>query len=210
MTADDPVRPSPSRTAVLLIAVIVLAAAVLVFASLRRPEPPAYPPTTAQPADVGDRLVGPERFTVDATSSDDWRFFQFSTGALLERPAPLDWDIAFRRFHVITNGGDGFAGDAGVIDLGAVTFDSVMTAPTGGYQATAVRSDSVNEAVSRWYDYGFFSHLLTPKPHVFAIRTADGRYAKFEFLSYYCPGAQPGCPTFRYVYQGDGSTSFAR
>lgn len=183
-----------------------MVAAVLVFASLRRPEPPTYPPTAAQPADVGARLVGPELFTVDARSSEEWRFFQFSTGALIERPGPLDWDIAFRRFHVITNGGDAFAGDAGVIDLGPAPFDSVASAPTEDYQATVARSDSVNEAISRWYDYGFISHLLTPKPHVFAIRTAAGRYAKLEFLSYYCPGAQPGCLTFRYVYQGDGSS----
>jgi len=25
-------------------------------------------------------------------------------------------------------------------------------------------------------------------------------------VGYYCPGPQPGCPTFRYVYQGDGTT----
>jgi hypothetical protein len=24
-------------------------------------------------------------------------------------------------------------------------------------------------------------------------------------VGYYCPGGQPGCVTFRYVYQGDGS-----
>jgi len=42
---------------------------------------------------------------------------------------------------------------------------------------------------------------------VWAVRTADGRYAKLEMVGYYCPGARPGCPTFRYVYQGDGSTA---
>lgn len=39
------------------------------------------------------------------------------------------------------------------------------------------------------------------------MRTADGRYAKLEMVGYYCPGARPGCPTFRYVYQGDGTTA---
>ena len=37
------------------------------------------------------------------------------------------------------------------------------------------------------------------------VRTADGRYAKLEILGYYCPGAHPGCLTFRYVFQGDGT-----
>ncbi len=40
---------------------------------------------------------------------------------------------------------------------------------------------------------------------MYAIRTADGRYAKVEIVGYYCPGAEPGCLTLRYVYQGDGS-----
>jgi hypothetical protein len=51
--------------------------------------------------------------------------------------------------------------------------------------------------------------VLTPKPRVWAVRTGDGRYAKLEMVGYYCSGAQPGCPTFRYVYQGDGSTRLA-
>jgi hypothetical protein len=47
--------------------------------------------------------------------------------------------------------------------------------------------------------------VLSPKPHVWAVRTADGRYAKIQLVSYYCPRSQPACLTFRYIYQGDGS-----
>jgi hypothetical protein len=43
---------------------------------------------------------------------------------------------------------------------------------------------------------------------VYAIRTADGRYAKLEIVSYYCPGAVSGCLTFRYAYQGSGARAF--
>ena len=46
-----------------------------------------------------------------------------------------------------------------------------------------------NAATARWYEYSWTSHLLSPKPKVFAVRTADSRYAVFEILSYYCPGA---------------------
>ncbi|HSR42903.1 MAG TPA: HmuY family protein, partial [Longimicrobiales bacterium] len=53
------------------------------------------------------------------------------------------------------------------------------------------------------------SHILRPKDRVFAVRTADGRYAKLRILGYYCPGARPGCLAFRYVYQGDGSRRVA-
>ena len=60
-------------------------------------------------------------------------------------------------------------------------------------------------------------YLLTPAPgepfdghfeiYYAAPCTADGRYAKLQLLSYYCPGARPGCLTFRYVYQGAGGRS---
>ena len=39
-------------------------------------------------------------------------------------------------------------------------------------------------------------------------RTADGRYAVFQILSYYCPAAQAGCTTIRYRYQGAGGRGF--
>jgi hypothetical protein len=73
--------------------------------------------------------------------------------------------------------------------------------------ANEQRGDPRNPAIASWYDYGYFSHVLSPKPHVWAVRTADGRYAKLEIVGYYCWGGRPGCPTFRYVYQGDGSTA---
>jgi hypothetical protein len=121
-------------------------------------------------------------------------------------PGPSEWDLSFRRHWVGANGGEGFAGAAGVADLGAVPFDSVPAAPPSGYETTA--DDTVSAAFEDWYDYSWTSHLLTPAGRVWAVRTADGRYAKVEILSYYCPGAVAGCMTFRYVYQGSGSRSF--
>ena len=81
--------------------------------------------------------------------------------------------------------------------------------PAEGYVATERAGDPRNPAIASWYHYGFFSHVLTPKAHVWAVRTADGRYAKLEMVGYYCPDSRPGCPTFRYVYQGDGTTAVA-
>ncbi|HEX7052067.1 MAG TPA: HmuY family protein [Longimicrobiales bacterium] len=204
-------RPVGRGTAVgtVLAAAILLTAAVLVVFSLRRPEPPTYAPTPPAPVEVGEQRVGPVVYAVDATDSDRWRYFDFSRGSVVERPRPLEWDLAFRRFHVIANGGAGFPGAGGVLDMGAVPFDSVRSVPAHGYLGTEVDPDSINPGFGKWYDYGFTTHLLTPKGHVYAVRTADGRFAKLEILSYYCPGAQPGCITFRYVYQGDGSTRVA-
>ena len=74
------------------------------------------------------------------------------------------------------------------------------------WSGTFAGQPTAPKKIASWYRYGFFSHVLSPKAHVWAVRTAEGRYAKMEIVGYYCPGAQPGCLTFRYVYQGDGST----
>lgn len=183
-----------------------LVAILLVVLSLRREPPPGYPVSHLGPADVGNRLHGPRTVTLDA--SGGWVFFSFATVATVREPGPMDWDIAFRRFHVMVNGGPGFAGRGAVADLGAIDFDAVSVAPDTGWVDRAAR-DSTNTAIARWYDYGFTSHLLTPKRRVYALRTADGRYARLRFLSYYCEGGRPGCITFEYLFQGDGTRRLA-
>jgi hypothetical protein len=144
---------------------------------------------------------------VDATDPESWRWFDFSRGAVVESPGPRDWDLGFRRHDVLVNGGAGFAGDGGAIALEGASFDSIAEVPASGYLPSAAGRDSTNPAFAKWYDYGFTSHLLEPKPRVYAIRTADGRYAKLEIVSYYCPEAVSGCLTFRYAYQGSGARS---
>jgi hypothetical protein len=83
----------------------------------------------------------------------------------------------------------------------------VRAVPVTGYVANEQRGEPRNLAIASWYHYSYFSHVLSPKARVWAVRTADGRYAKLEIVGYYCAGGRPGCPTFRYVYQGDGSTA---
>jgi len=156
---------------------------------------------------VGTGQVGPRTVTVDAIGSDDWRYFDFSRGSIVEAPGPTEWDLAFRRFQVMSNGGPEFRGRGGVLALGEVSFDSVTAVPSDGYVVST--TDSVNAAIERWYDYSWTSHLLTAKPVVYAIRTADGRYAKLEIVGYYCGGPVAGCVTFNYVYQGGGDTDVA-
>ena len=190
----------------MVVAVFVLMLASFVVASMRRPQIPSGTITPPNPVAIGDTLVGPATVTVDATAQDGWTFFDFSRNSALSVAAPADWDLAFKRFYVIANGGAGFEGRGGILDLGKVAFDSVTAVPDTGYALTD--KDSVNAAIRRWYDYGFTSHLLPSKHHVYAVRTADGKYAKIEITSYYCGEAQPGCLTFKYVYQGNGSRRF--
>ncbi len=188
----------------------VLLAGALVYLTLQRPEPPSFMPTPPAIREAGDTLVGPVLVTIDARAESAWQFFDFSRSAVVERPDPLGWDLAFRRFRIIVNGGPGFAGGGAALALDDTTFDAVREAPAedAAWRATvAQRGDSTHAVLQGWYQYGFTSHILSPKPRVYVVRTADGRWAKFEIMGYYCPGATPGCVTIRYVYQGSGSRS---
>jgi len=161
---------------VVAVVAVVLAASVLVALTLRTPEIPTYTPTASAPQDAGRALIGPRVYTVDATSGEAWRRFSFRLGAVVDDAA--DWDLAFRRYQIIANGGPGYSGRAAILDLGPARFDEVRTLPTSGYRENDPGPDPRNPAIAGWYTYGFFSHILSPKPHVWAVRTTDGRYAK--------------------------------
>ena len=161
--------------AVIAIAVMVILAATLVVLSVRKPPVKTYAPTSAAPRDAGRALVGPVLYTVDASSPDQWRYFSFRFGSVLENAGPKDWDLAFRRYQIIANGGPRFAGAGGIVDLGRVVFDDVKSVPEAGYQVTEGDMEPRNPALAGWYSYSYFSHVLSPKPRVWAVRLADGR-----------------------------------
>jgi hypothetical protein len=174
----------------------VLLVASLLIGSLARPEFPPFSLTPPRPMAVGDTLVGPATYTLDASATDRWRTFDFGRNAAVDSGP---WDIAFRRFHLIAAPG------GGIVDIGVVPFDSVRELPAGGYLPNTDASDTTNPGVGKWYSYSMLSHLLTTKHHVYGIRTSGAKYAKLELLAYYCKDAGTACITFRYAYQGDGS-----
>ena len=55
-------------------------------------------------------------------------------------PEPLGWDLAFRRFTVLANGGPGLSGQGGIRDLGERSLDSVTSVPEDGCQRRSKRS----------------------------------------------------------------------
>lgn len=188
-----------SRGPIVGASLVSAVAIVLVALTLRPPDVPTYSLTTAPAPAATGTLVGPVLVTLDATSAEAWHHFSFNRGAVVGGRG----DLAFKRYAIVAGPG------AGILDLGETAFDQVRAVPSDGYVANEGAAEPRNPAIASWYRYGFFTHVLSPKPRVWAVRTADGHYAKLEMVGYYCPGPQPGCPTFRYVYQGDGSTRLA-
>ena len=131
--AQTKTSPRPPLAAILIIGLLSIAAVIFVASSLRRSIPLTwYPVSVADPQEVGDRLVGPSVFTVDGRG-DELTLFDFSTGSVVESPDPLGWDLAFRRFTILANGGPDFAGQGGILDLGITSLDSLRAVPTNGY-----------------------------------------------------------------------------
>ena len=121
-------------------------------------------------------LHGDSTYTLDASRGDTWHWWG---------------ELGFRRNHVITAPG------AGAIDLGPAVFDSVTELPADGYVPTSYAGDTANAAIGKWYEYSMWSHLLTSRHHVYAIRGVNGALAKLEILAYYCREVGAACYTVR-------------
>lgn len=151
---------------------------------------------------------------INATSEENWTYFDFSRGKQVDifDQSSREWDLAFRRGNVLTNGGaTNKFGKGGVLDLGEVDFDSVDQVPNRPFVADeATRTETKNEALAQWYKYNYITHKLTPRKHVYIVKAADGRYAKVQFLGFYCANKEPGCVQIRYTFQDNGTPNFMK
>ncbi|MEM1042412.1 MAG: HmuY family protein [Bacteroidota bacterium] len=133
--------------------------------------------------------------------------------------ASTAWDLAFRSTTVLVNGGTSGPGMGGAVVLEDTNFAAVTEAPADEAFAADTGTDRTETAIpggagNGWYDYDFVSGIVSPRPVVLAVRTADGRYAKVEIQSYYLgapaladldPSKNFRYYTFRVLFQPDGS-----
>ena len=170
-------------------------------------------------------LHAPQEGGMGQPISGPFTKFDFDTG--METDSETDWDIAFRATDIIVNGGSSMGtideptrnGDGGAyIVMGTmadVTEVDVSLFAQDSENGYAIMSGSGNG----WYTYtGPPTFLVTPTAgRILVFKTADGKFAKVEILSYY-QGA-PDSPdaftdqsryyTFNYVYQpNSGETTF--
>lgn len=186
----------------LLGGVFLLSVAWMVVVSLRDPTPPTYRALAAGDSAVTDS-GGTLRVTLDARDPDRWVSVDLDSGRV-RAGRPAGWDLAARRFHVISNGGEGLPGDAAVARARRPGPGVEAGTPKGRWAVTDRDEDGelTHPVLEDWYEYDFFSHLLTPRPRTYAVRTTGGRTARIRFLSYYCPGPDAGCVTLRYALPG--------
>jgi hypothetical protein len=140
---------------------------------------------------------------VDATSSSDWTFADFETGGEAATTAP--WDLRFQRFHISTNGGVSGGGGVAVAPITGSTFAAVTAAPASGFVSDGADGngdgmpDYALERGDGWYGYDDGTHLLTPRPIVWVVKTAGGAMLKLEILDYYDDAGTSGWFTLHWA-----------
>ena len=151
--------------------------------------------------------------------------FDFDTG--METDNETDWDIAFRATDIIVNGGTSMgttdeptrSGDAGAYIATGTMADVTEVDVNLFTQDSESGYDIISGSGNGWYTYaGPPTYLITPTVgRILVFKTADGKYAKVEILSYYegapeNPDAfvdQSRYYTFNYVYQpNEGEITF--
>lgn len=146
---------------------------------------------------------------LDAVSA--YVYYSLETGSIIPSTDSnsTKWDIAISASKVIVNSKDTGPGKGEGQYITGI-FDELKTAPANGY-VTSLPTGSGKA----WYDYNSTTHIITPTAgKILVIKTASGKYAKIEFLSYYkgypneVEGTDGRYISFQYVYQPDGSSNF--
>ena len=171
---------------------------------------PAQPIKGSAPSN----LLGTKITVINASSADEWIYFDFSRGKVVDihDKTSLEWDLAFRRSKVISNGGaTNKFGKAGLINLGSLNFDQVVDVPLDNYTPdTATKTETENLILLKWYSYNYLTHKLSAKSNTYAVKTANHEYVKVKFLDFYCTNKETGCIKMQYVYQDNGSNQFTK
>ncbi len=143
-----------------------------------------------------------------------YALFSFANGIIANSDsATTKWDIGFRGTTIMLNGGTSGPGQAGVIVKDGLFDDFKEITETSFVQDAKPAFGIPTGSGKGWYNYNTTNNIITPIPgKVFLVKTADGKYAKFEVVSYYkdAPATiEATTParfyTIRYIYQPDGS-----
>lgn len=186
---------------------ILLLSAVLALGCREsiRPDAGVPPSSGAFTHEVGQD--GVITTVVDATSQEEWRYLDLDTGAATDA-ADVAWDLRFRRFFILSNGGASGPGGVLVARVESPSFDELEQAPESGWRSDQPdggsddddENDSAfNDGAEPWYDYDEATHTLTPKDISYVVATTARRFFKVRVLDYYDDAGSPAFMRFRWA-----------
>ena len=159
---------------------------------------------------------------------NDWIYFSLKEGRELASVTEenhmenLDWDIAFNRYNIRTNGGLSGKGQGGALDTESKDMESVKAVPekefildekamiTESFTGSGVTEceSTLNPCLAEAIKFQGPPPSYTPNNHIYIIKTADGKYAKIKVLGFHNNEGKSGFISFEYVYQPNGSRNF--
>ncbi len=156
---------------------------------------------------------------LDVSSYTDWVYFSFSEEKVVEiedYTNSLDWDIAFHRGDIRTNGGTSGIGKAEALDTGLKDWDKVTTIPEDGYKKDEIgivtiaftgsgpeeEEQSFSQVLTSWLtiDTSTPPPVYTLTKSIFVIKTADGKYVKALFYDNRDAKNKNGAISFKYEF----------
>ncbi len=129
---------------------------------------------------------------IDASAST--AYVSLVTGQLVQDAAG-DWDIAFNRTTISVKQTAALLKDT--------SFEKVTKRPESGFKADSGQEKAIPTGSGNgWYAYNMADHSINPIPgRVLVVKTASGKYAKVEILSYYNKDNHNSAEyTFRYGF----------
>lgn len=154
-----------------------------------------------------------------------YTFYSLEKNAIVPNTdsASTKWDIAFMSTRIITNSGTSGTGLGGAFVFTGL-FDDLKTIPTDSvFKTDNAPTYAITSGSGKgWYTYDGLNNLITPiAGRVLVIKTASGKFAKVEIISYYKGGVTlPASAstddklykqryyTFRFAFQPNGTKTF--
>jgi hypothetical protein len=166
--------------------------------------------------------------TITSLDATNKKYLNLTSGEFISADVinATNWDISFyakdRSIVIAVNSGTEGSGTAGA-QIVSSSFEELKNAPESGY---LTGSEATGDYL-KWANYTGSTtdpkHAILPKPgHIFAIKTADGKYAKIQMISLYEGNPSITSPefidytkrskfgyfTFKYAIQKNGTNTF--
>lgn len=189
---------------------VVASAGAFTFAACGKDDdkPSVKPNSVVAVAD----LVGDTAYNPNPTAAKATVYFSFKTNGKVTTGTNLTtWDVSFSALY-----NSDITPSNGKIAIVDTAFAALTTAPDDA--AFTAASVGMTGAAPGWYTYNPTSHTIgrTKTDRTLVLKTADGKYAKFEMISIYkgnpaAPTVQTPLPylTFNYYVQADGSKNLS-
>ncbi len=168
---------------------------------------------------------------IETKAFDKWVYFSFEKGILgtyteneFDYKNSLDWDLAFHRWDVRTNGGESGKGKGAAcavnyqdlnVELWSLNFASLafvndskiktyMAPPDMNAETDADQRKEVpaNTILATWLKVSMSSipPTYTMATNAFVIKAANGKMAAIQFTNYLSDKAVKGYVSFKYIY----------